>query len=55
MWSTFWNGLGDLFSSIWTIMPNLGNIPNVLAIVIISILFIYWTGKLVAFKKNGEA
>ena len=36
-------------------MPTLGNIPNILAIVIISILFIYWTGKLVAFKKNGEA
>ena len=55
MWSTFWNGLGELFSVIWTIMPTLGNIPNVLAILVISVLFLYWTGKLVAFKKNGEA
>ncbi|MDB2362063.1 MAG: hypothetical protein P8N00_02805 [Flavobacteriales bacterium] len=55
MWSTFWNSIGDLFSSIWTIMPTLGNVPNVLAIIVISVLFVYWTGKLVAFKKNGEA
>jgi hypothetical protein len=55
MWSTFWKGLGELFSAIWTIMPALGNIPNVLAILVISVLFLYWTGKLVAFKKNGEA
>ena len=55
MWSTFWNGLGELFSAIWTIMPALGNIPNVLAILVISVLFLYWTRKLVAFKKNGEA
>ena len=55
MWSTFWNGLGELFSAILTTMPTLGNIPNVLAILVISVLFLYWTGKLVAFKKNGEA
>lgn len=55
MWSTFWNSIGDLFSSIWTIMPALGNIPNVLSIIVISVLFVYWTGKLVAFKRNGEA
>jgi len=55
MWSTFWNSLGDIFSSIWTIMPALGNIPNVLAIIVISVLFIYWTGKLFIFKKKGEA
>ena len=39
MWSTFWNGLGELFSAIWTIMPTLGNIPNVLAVIVISVLF----------------
>jgi hypothetical protein len=55
MWSNFWNGLGDIFSSIWTIMPTVGNLPNLFAIIIISILFIYWTIKLVAFKKNGES
>jgi len=55
MWSSFWNGIGDLFSSIWTVMPTLGNIPNVLAIIVISVLFLYWTGKLVAFKRKGEA
>ena len=55
MWSTFWNGLGEIFTEIWTIMPTLGNIPNLLAILVISVLFFYWTGKLVAFKKNGEA
>ena len=55
MWSTFWNGLGKIFSSIWTIMPTLGNVPNILAILVIAVLFLYWTGKLVSYKKNGEA
>ena len=55
MWSTFWNGLGEIFSAIWTIMPTFGNVPNVLGILVIAVLFLYWTGKLVAFKKNGEA
>ena len=55
MWSTFWNGLGDLFTALWSIMPALGNIPNLLAILIISVFFIYWTGKLIAFKKEGDA
>ena len=55
MWSAFWNGLGDLFTTLWSIMPTLGNIPNLLAILIISVFFIYWTGKLFAFKKEGDA
>ncbi len=55
MWSAFWNGLGDLFTALWTVMPALGNFPNLLAILIISVLFIYWTGKLIAFSKNGDA
>ena len=55
MWSSFWNGLGEIFTAIWTIMPTLGNFPNILAILIISGLFLYWTRKLVDFKKNGEA
>ena len=55
MWSAFWNGLGDLFTALWSIMPALGNIPNLLAILIISVFFIYWTRKLIAFKKEGDA
>ena len=55
MWSSFWNGLSDIFLSLWTIMPAIGNIPNILATIIISILFIYWTGKLISYKKNNES
>lgn len=54
MWSTFWNGLGEIFSSIWTIMPTLGNLPNVLSTLVIAVLFIYWTAKLVGFSRRGE-
>lgn len=55
MWTTFWNSLGEIFTALWSIMPSLGNIPNVLAIIIISVFFIYWTGKLVSFSKKGDA
>ena len=53
--TSFWNGLGDMFSAILSIMPALGNIPNYLAIIIITVFFIYWTRELIIFKKNGES
>jgi hypothetical protein len=55
MMTSFWNGLGDIFSAILSIMPTLGNVPNYLAIFIISVLFIYWTRELIIFKKKGES
>jgi hypothetical protein len=55
MWSSFWNGLGDLFTALFSIMPTLGNLPNILAILVITVFFIYWTMELVKFKRNGEA
>ena len=48
-------GLGDIFESLWSIMPSIGGVPNDIFILIISVLFIYWTVKLVQFKRNGEA
>ena len=55
MISDFFYGLGDIFESLWTIMPSIGNIPNDISIIVISAFFIYWTVKLVQFKRNGEA
>ena len=51
----FFYGLGDIFESLWTIMPSIGNIPNDISILVVSALFIYWTIKLIKFKRNGEA
>lgn len=51
----FFYGLGDLFEQLWTIVPAIGNIPNYISIFIISVLFIYWTVKLVQFSRKGEA
>lgn len=55
MWSSFWNGLGDLITALFSIMPTLGNLPNVLAVLIITVFFIYWTMELIKFKRNGES
>ncbi|MGC6428232.1 MAG: DUF6341 family protein [Flavobacteriales bacterium] len=55
MMTSFWNGLGDIFTSIFSIMPTLGNIPNYLGILIISVFFIYWTKELIMFKRNGDS
>ena len=51
----FLYGLGDMFESLWTIMPSIGNIPNDISILVVSVFFIYWTVKLIQFKRNGEA
>ena len=51
----FFYGLGDMFESLWTIMPSIGNIPNDISIFVVSAFFIYWTVKLIQFKRNGEA
>lgn len=51
----FFYALGDMFESFWTIMPSIGNTPNIIAILVIAAFFMYWVGKLVQFKKNGEA
>ena len=55
MLKDFFYGLGEMFESVWTIMPSIGNIPNDISIIVISAFFIYWTVKLVQFKRNGEA
>lgn len=55
MMTSFWNGLGEMFTAILSIMPTLGNIPNYLAVFIIAVFFIYWTRKLVIFKRNGDS
>ena len=51
----FLYGLGDMFESLWKIMPSIGNIPNDISIFVVSAFFIYWTVKLIQFKRNGEA
>ena len=53
--TSFWTGLGEILNSLLSIAPALGNIPNLLAIFVMAILFIWWTGKLISYKKNGEA
>jgi hypothetical protein len=55
MMTNFWNSLGDILASLLSITPIMGNLPNLLAILVISVLFIWWTRKLMIFKKNGEA
>ena len=51
----FLYGLGDMFESLWEVMPSIGNIPNDISIFVVSAFFIYWTVKLIQFKRNGEA
>lgn len=51
----FWYALGDMFENVWEIMPAIGNVPNYISIVVIAAFFLYWTNKLIQFKRNGEA
>lgn len=55
MMKDFFFAIGDAFEKFFSIMPFLGNTPNYLAIFIISILFLYWTIKLIKYQKNENA
>jgi hypothetical protein len=55
MMKDFFYAIGDAFEGFFSVLPTVGNIPNYIAVFIISILFLYWTGKLIQYKKNKEA
>jgi hypothetical protein len=50
-----WYGLGDLFQWTFQILPALGNLPNVLFMLIMTGYFIYWMGQMFKHKKAGES
>lgn len=45
-------GIADLFESLFTIMPKLGNIPNTLFIILGFIAFVTWTSLLFKYKRE---
>lgn len=50
----FWYALGDLFEWTFTILPVLGNLPNILFILIITGYFFYWMGQMRKHQRAGE-
>lgn len=55
MMKDFFYAIGDAFEGLFSVLPSIGNVPNYIATLVISVLFLYWTVKLVQFKRNGEA
>tara|TARA_B100000678_G_scaffold291579_1_gene309394 strand:- start:3576 stop:3746 length:171 start_codon:yes stop_codon:yes gene_type:complete len=47
-------GLGDFFEWTFGILPILGNIPNILFLLIGSVLFLYWMMEMRKHSKAGE-
>jgi len=47
-------GIADMFESLFTIMPKLGNIPNTLLVISGFIAFLIWTSLMVKFRREGE-
>ncbi len=52
-----WNGIlksiADVFESSFTILPKLGNLPNVIFILALFGAFVYWLMQLNKFKRNA--
>jgi hypothetical protein len=46
--------LGDFFTATFTILPKLGNLPNILFILIGVGYFGYWMSLMAKHKKAGE-
>ena len=56
-WNDFVYGLGDLMEATFTILPPLGNLPNILFTGVIFAGLVYWILELKKYnseaKKNG--
>ena len=53
-WNDFVYGLGDLLEASFTILPALGNIPNILFSAIIFFGLVYWIGQLKNYKAEAK-
>ena len=54
MMSNFFYSLGNIFESLWSVIPSIGGVPNYIFSIIITLLFVYWTVQLIRFKRNQE-
>lgn len=53
-WNDLVYGLGDFLEATFTILPALGNIPNILFSLIIFFGLAYWIGQLKNYKAEAE-
>lgn len=53
-WNEIVYGLGDLLTETFKILPPLGNIPNVIFILVIFGSLVYWMMELVKYKKKAK-
>ena len=53
-WNELVYGVGDLLEATFEILPPLGNIPNVLFILIIFGSLVYWMMELGKYKKKAK-
>ena len=51
----FFEGLGDLLEWSFGLVKFLGNGMNILFVLIITALCVYWLGQMIKHKKAGEA
>ena len=53
-WNDLVYGLGDLLEATFEILPPLGNIPNIIFILIIFGSLVYWMIELGKYKKKAK-
>ena len=53
-WNDFVYGLGDLMELTFTILPTLGNLPNVLFTLVIFAGLVYWMLELKKYKAEAK-
>ena len=53
-WNDFVYGLGDLLTETFTILPILGNIPNILFTLVIMAGLVYWIFELKKYKAEAR-
>ncbi len=53
-WNEIVYELGDLIEATFTILPTLGNIPNILFSLVIFLGLAYWIGQLKNYKAEAK-
>jgi hypothetical protein len=50
--SNVWYAIGDLFYATFKIVPLVGPFMNIFIWLVIGVLFVYWMGQLMKFRKS---
>lgn len=50
----FWNGIGNIFNQLFSVLESLGNGPNAILWVLIFLLLCFWIWRMGKYNKEAD-